>query len=65
MNAFCSCLVDEDAAPEEIEDYVPSNLSELKTYEGYENLGFKADEFIAPPPPSYDPPSEPPTKFDL
>lgn len=48
--------VQPDAADdkEEVDDYVPSDMSGLQTYEGYADVGFgKEDAPPPPPPPSY------------
>ena len=47
-------LADAAAAPEEKANFVPSDTSDLTSYEGYGNVGFQAGEFLPPPPPTYE-----------
>ena len=51
------------AAPREIENYTPTDVSGLNRYEGYNDVGFKESDFLEPPflYPSYSEPQEPPS----
>ena len=51
---FQCFLAEAAAAPEQIENFVPPDASDLKTFDGYKNVAFEAGEFLPPPPPTYD-----------
>ncbi|KAF6019655.1 hypothetical protein EB796_022018 [Bugula neritina] len=55
---------DAASAPEEVENYAPSDTTGLQSYDGYGQVGFQAGEFLPPPPPpSYESDAPPLMEF--
>lgn len=49
------------AAPKEVTNFAPSDLSGLQTFDGYGQVGFQAGESLPPPPPPVYEEQQPPS----